>query len=86
MCLAGVPCPPPPFVERMKTHRQERLMMTTCVLEMLSEDEQRTRRGRILGSKNIRRIRKSVESMRGRARLLCTEGIQDEHIVIQLVA
>lgn len=63
MCLAGIPRPPPLFVERMKTRRQERLMMTACVLEMLSEDEQRTRRGRILGLKNTRRIRKSVESM-----------------------
>ena len=38
-------------------------MMTACVLEMLDEEEQGKLRGRMLGAKNIRRTRKSVEDM-----------------------
>ena len=38
-------------------------MMTACVLDMLSDDDTNTLRGRLLGSKYIRRTRKSVESM-----------------------
>ena len=38
-------------------------MMTVCLLEMLSDEEFKSVRGRPLGSKNIRRTRKTVESM-----------------------
>jgi len=38
-------------------------MMTACVLEMLDKEEQGKLRGHMLGSKNIRRTRKSVADM-----------------------
>ena len=44
--------------------RRQQLMMVACILDLLDEDmEQKTLRGRLLGSKNIRRTRKKVEGM-----------------------
>ena len=38
-------------------------MMAALVIEMLHEDDLKYLRGRLLGSKNIRRTRKKVESI-----------------------
>ena len=38
-------------------------MMVACVLDMFDEEEQKTLRGRMLGSKNIRRTRRKVENI-----------------------
>ena len=62
MCLS-IPPSLDAFSKRIKARRQQRLMMTACVLEMLNDDELKGRRGRMLGSTNIRRTRKSVEGM-----------------------
>ena len=52
-----------PNTKRFRKRRQQQLMMAALVIEMLHEDELKHLRGRLLGSKNIRRTRKKVESM-----------------------
>ena len=51
------------FSKSLKARRKRQLMMTACVLDILNDDDMKAVRGRLLGSKNIRRTRKSVESM-----------------------
>ena len=43
--------------------KRQRLLMTACVLDMLTEDEQKNLHGRLLGSKTIKRTRKKVIHM-----------------------
>ena len=63
MCLA-IPRPPPYFGKRASTRKQKRLMMAACVLDILENEEAGIiPRGRMFGSKNIRRTRKDVDSM-----------------------
>ena len=38
-------------------------MMAVCVLEMLGDEDAKPRRGRMLGSKNVRRTGKKVENL-----------------------
>jgi len=63
--LVSVPSPRPRhFMRRMKRRQHERLMMTACVLEMLDgKDSVQPLKGRMLGTKNIRRTRKTVSAM-----------------------
>ncbi|KAL7526510.1 hypothetical protein ACHAXR_001523, partial [Thalassiosira sp. AJA248-18] len=65
MCLAA---PPPPLSHgrTMKAgeKKRQRLMMTACVSDMLTEEEQKNLRGRLLGAKTVRRTRKTVVNMR----------------------
>ena len=64
MCLAGSPnALPRLFFEQMKTRRQQRMMMATCVLDLLDGEDDTERRGRIRGSRNIKRTRKSLDDM-----------------------
>ncbi len=37
--------------------------MAACVLDMLNDDEAKPLRGRLLGSKNIRRTRKKIDNL-----------------------
>ena len=64
MCLAPPHRRPPAVIRRHTSRRRHNLMIAACVLDMLdSEEEEKSLRGRLLGSKNIRRTRKKVEHM-----------------------
>ena len=43
--------------------KRQRLMMTACVLDMLTEEEQKNLGGHLLGAKTVRRTRKTVDNM-----------------------
>ena len=58
----GGPRRPPSFRRRL-SRRRRYLVLAACILDIHSEDELKHLRGRLVGSKNIRRTRKSVESM-----------------------
>ncbi|KAL7533959.1 hypothetical protein ACHAXR_010297 [Thalassiosira sp. AJA248-18] len=52
------------FVRRLLTRRRQKMLMAAAVLHMLEdEDDHKPLRGRMMGSKNIRRTRKEVENM-----------------------
>ena len=62
----GLAAPPPlSRGRRMKAgeKKRQRLLMTACVLDMLTEDEQKNLHGRLLGAKTIKRTRKKVGNM-----------------------
>jgi len=62
MCLAPPHRHPPAVIRRHTSRCRDNLMIAACVLDMLdSEEEEKSPRGRLLGSKNIRRTRKKVE-------------------------
>ncbi|KAL9186564.1 hypothetical protein ACHAXT_005802 [Thalassiosira profunda] len=63
MCLATPPGRQPLFMKRHLDRRRHIMMMTACVLDMLDEDERKHLRGRLVGTKNVRRTRKKVENM-----------------------
>ncbi|KAL7541332.1 hypothetical protein ACHAWF_012614 [Thalassiosira exigua] len=66
MSLAGFSLPsrrPPIVSKRHMNVRRERLMMAACVMEILDDDELVGLKGRMLGSNNIKRTRKTVEGM-----------------------
>ena len=64
MCLATVPrALPCHFLRRAAMRKHQRLMMAACVLEIMDDREKHFLRGRMMGTKNIKRTRKSVESM-----------------------
>ena len=63
MCFAIPPRRPPIFMRRQLNRQRHRLMMVSCVLDLLDEEQQRNLRGRLYGTKNVRRTRKKVDSM-----------------------
>ena len=63
MCFAQPNQQSPIFMKRHMNRRRQHLMMAACILDMLDEDEEKSLRGRLLGSKTIRQTRKKVKSM-----------------------